>query len=233
MMRSSSLFLLCLSIGLALAVRNPYNWPEEPESLPQLRSRIAARAYREKQLSLIKAAEEPKATVTSCFGPIGCITTDDTWYDPTHRPFNPEPMNRSEINTRFILHTREKRTQDTMLYADDPSTIRNSHFNASRPTQFLVHGFIDDGTVSWMKRLTSNLLDYGDYNVIIVNWGDGSFPVGNPLYTQATVNTRVVGLEIAYMVNTMIVSCTSHTICRRFKVKYLNCSVLYKNQIPS
>ena len=38
-----------------------------------------------------------------------------------------------------------------MLYASDLDTIRYSSFNASRPTQFLVHGFIDDGTVRWMK----------------------------------------------------------------------------------
>jgi len=87
-----------------------------------------------------------------------------------------------------------------MLYADDPDTIRYSKFDPKRPTQFLVHGFIDDGTVKWMKRLTANLLDYGDYNVIIVNWGGGSMP----MYSQATANTRVVGLEIGHMVNTMI-----------------------------
>jgi len=87
-----------------------------------------------------------------------------------------------------------------MLYADDPDTIRYSKFDPTRPTQFLVHGFIDDGTVRWMKRLTANLLDHGDYNVIIVNWGGGSMP----MYSQATSNTRVVGLEIGHMVNTMI-----------------------------
>lgn len=53
----------------------------------------------------------------------------------------------------------------------------------------------------YLQRLTENLLLHGDYNVIIVNWGGGSLP----MYSQATANTRVVGLEIAYMVNTMIV----------------------------
>ena len=49
-------------------------------------------------------------------------------------------------------------------------------------------------------------MDQGDYNVITVNWGGGSLPLtGLDIYTQATANTRVVGLEIAYMVNTMIV----------------------------
>lgn len=45
-----------------------------------------------------------------------------------------------------------------MLYANDLDTIRYSTFNPSRPTQFLVHGFIDDGTVRWMKVKTVSRL---------------------------------------------------------------------------
>ena len=41
-----------------------------------------------------------------------------------NRPLNDVPFPRDRINTRFILHTRERPTQDTMLYADDPDTIR-------------------------------------------------------------------------------------------------------------
>ena len=43
-------------------------------------------------------------------------------------------------------------------------------------------------------------LSDGDYNVIRVDWGAGSLP----MYSQAVANTRVVGLEIAHLVNTMI-----------------------------
>lgn len=38
-----------------------------------------------------------------------------------------------------------------MLYANDLDTIRYSTFKPDRLTIFLVHGFIDDGTVRWMK----------------------------------------------------------------------------------
>jgi pancreatic triacylglycerol lipase len=44
--------------------------------------------------------------------------------------------------------------------------------------------------------MRSELLRHGDYNVIIVDWAGGSLP----LYTQATANTRLVGLEIAHLV---------------------------------
>ena len=48
--------------------------------------------------------------ITYCYGEIGCITIDDSWYDPLHRPINQEPLPREKINTRFILHTRERPT---------------------------------------------------------------------------------------------------------------------------
>ena len=49
--------------------------------------------------------------------------------------------------------------------------------------------------------MTANLLQYGDYNVIITHWGNGA----NVNYIQAVANTRLVGLEIALLVNTMVV----------------------------
>lgn len=44
------------------------------------------------------------------------------------------------------------------------------------------------------------LIEYGDMNVIVVDWAGGSLP----LYTQATANTRLVGLELAYFINWLI-----------------------------
>ena len=49
--------------------------------------------------------------------------------------------------------------------------------------------------------MASNLLSYGDYNVITVHWGDGAF--GG--YVISACNTRLVGLEIAFLVNTLVV----------------------------
>ena len=49
--------------------------------------------------------------ITYCYGEIGCIVVDDSWYDPVNRPINQEPLPREKINTRFILHTRQRPTQ--------------------------------------------------------------------------------------------------------------------------
>lgn len=52
-----------------------------------------------------------------------------------------------------------------------------------------------------LKTMANNLLHYGDYNVIIVHWGDGA----SGDYIQAVANTRLVGLEIALLVNRLAV----------------------------
>lgn len=44
------------------------------------------------------------------------------------------------------------------------------------------------------------LLKKGDWNVITVDWAGGSLP----LYTQATANTRLVGLELAHFLNYLV-----------------------------
>lgn len=48
------------------------------------------------------------------------------------------------------------------------------------------------------------LLKHADWNVIVVDWAGGSLP----LYTQATANTRLVGLELAYLINYLKVRAT-------------------------
>ena len=56
-----------------------------------------------------------------------------------------------------------------------------------------------------LQNLIDNLLKHGDYNVIVVHWpGGSSIP-----YTTATANTRIVGLETAHLVNTLVVSAIS------------------------
>jgi hypothetical protein len=44
--------------------------------------------------------------------------------------------------------------------------------------------------------MRNELLVHDDYNVIVVDWAGGSLP----LYTQATANTRLVGLELAHLI---------------------------------
>lgn len=57
--------------------------------------------------------------------------------------------------------------------------------------------------------MRNELLKHDDYNVIIVDWAGGSLP----LYTQATANTRLVGLEIAHLVKHLQVNGNFDFVC--------------------
>lgn len=49
--------------------------------------------------------------------------------------------------------------------------------------------------------MRDELLKAEDMNVIVVDWAGGSLP----LYTQATANTRLVGLELGYFIDHLMV----------------------------
>lgn len=58
--------------------------------------------------------------------------------------------------------------------------------------------------------MKDELIKADDMNVIVVDWAGGSLP----LYTQATANTRLVGMEIAHLIKFLMV-------CRISKIKIL------------
>ena len=116
--------------------------------------------------------------------------------------------------------------QPKFLNTSQPSTIYQSAYDGSRKTVLIVHGFIDTGFVHWVRvsgrylsrhkkifvlmshylpnflciplqELSSKLLSYHDLNVISVDWGGGSAS----MYSTSAANTRVVGLEVAHLIN--------------------------------
>lgn len=73
------------------------------------------------------------------------------------------------------------------------TVLTSAGFDPEKKTKFVIHGFIDTGFSTWVVKMSQLLAKFGDYNVFAVDWGGGSLP----LYTQATANSRVVGLELA------------------------------------
>ncbi|RXG58993.1 Pancreatic triacylglycerol lipase [Armadillidium vulgare] len=88
---------------------------------------------------------------------------------------------------------------DYRVSAYNLTSLINSPFDENKETKFVVHGFYHDGYRQWLKDVAAALLQYGDYNVLRVDWGKGSLT----LPSQALANTKVVGEEIAYFVNTL------------------------------
>nr|KAF7412973.1 hypothetical protein H0235_012824 [Vespula pensylvanica] len=138
----------------------------------------------------------PFENETRCYDELGCLNITRSWYHLMHRPLNVFPLPREVINTSFILYTNDNPTVGHVLMVAKDKSIKYSNFDPKRKTKFIIHGFIDTPLSSWVKEMRNELLKHGDYNVIVVDWAGGSLP----LYTQATANTRLVGLEIAHLI---------------------------------
>ncbi|KAK4291761.1 hypothetical protein Pmani_035433 [Petrolisthes manimaculis] len=135
-----------------------------------------------------------------CDPVLGCLQLTEDWYLPG-RPINNLPKPRDDINTQFMLHTRANPAPLEDVYISAENVIIDSTtFDPLKPIKFICHGFIDTGNLKWLKEMAEAFLEIGDYNVIRVDWGDGSLP----MYAQAAANIRVVGLEIAYLANHFI-----------------------------
>ncbi|XP_061175776.1 pancreatic lipase-related protein 2-like [Saccostrea echinata] len=133
-----------------------------------------------------------------CYDDLGCYSTGSPFWS-IHRPINFLPQTPQKINTRFFLYTRSNKAHYSQLIANHYSSITNSHFDRSKDTKIISHGFLENGFVAWMRNMKDEFLKSEDLNVILVDWGGGSaFP-----YTQATANTQVVGAEIAKLISVL------------------------------
>ncbi|KAK7861911.1 hypothetical protein R5R35_010809 [Gryllus longicercus] len=139
----------------------------------------------------------PFENETRCYDELGCLNVTREWYHLIYRPFNVFPLPREVIDTKFVLYTRRNPNEGQVMRARSDSSIRKSNFDPKKPTKFIIHGFIDTPLSTWVKEMRRELVKHGDWNVIVVDWAGGSLP----LYTQATANTRLVGLELAHFVN--------------------------------
>ncbi|XP_054764763.2 pancreatic triacylglycerol lipase-like [Lytechinus pictus] len=135
--------------------------------------------------------------LTVCYEEIGCFSSTYPFYDPPYRPVSWLPESRAEVGTHFYLNTRQNPQSPTELITSDTSTIRNSFFNPSLATKIIVHGFTQNADVQWMYDMQEAFLNYGEFNVIRVDWRQGAVD----LYGKAVANTRIVGAEISLIID--------------------------------
>ncbi|XP_078421384.1 pancreatic lipase-related protein 2-like [Cetorhinus maximus] len=140
----------------------------------------------------VKAAE-------ICYNRLGCFTDDAPWGGTKERPIKKLPWSPEAIDIRFLLWTRQNTATYQEIYDVNPSTIKNSNFDQTKITRFIVHGFIDKGEESWLTEMCKAMFKVEDVNCICVDWVRGS----RTLYDQAANNVRVVGAEIAYLIGVL------------------------------
>ncbi|KAK0181684.1 hypothetical protein PV327_003949 [Microctonus hyperodae] len=89
----------------------------------------------------------------------------------------------------FNLYTRENPFGEEQLFLNNTEVLYASHFNESRPTKFIAHGFSDTGDEAWIHDLLDAYLKHENVNVIVVGWGT----LAAEVYPNAANNTRKVG----------------------------------------
>ncbi|KAK3770280.1 hypothetical protein RRG08_029935 [Elysia crispata] len=140
---------------------------------------------------------------TVCYDHLGCFSNTGAFYS-VQRPLTLTPSAPSSIRTTFRMYTREDKTSGPQLdarYLDNAHLTNQWMFFKARPTKIIIHGFLDSPSlVTWLSNMKDELLILGDFNVIIVDWSMGN----KPPYTQATANTRVVGAQIALLVDLLM-----------------------------
>ncbi|KAK8731852.1 hypothetical protein OTU49_007300, partial [Cherax quadricarinatus] len=104
-----------------------------------------------------------------CYMDLGCFRDEGPFDYLDMLPSPPE-----EINTRFLLYTRERGEREKVIKPHNISTIFTSHFNTSRPTKLLIHGFGSSCHSVWIREMRVALLAMMDVNIICVNWHKGA-----------------------------------------------------------
>ncbi|XP_065069261.1 pancreatic lipase-related protein 3-like [Rhopilema esculentum] len=126
---------------------------------------------------------------TICYRPYGCFNNRSPW----NKIWNRLPQRPSKIGTKFVLFTRRNRKGKTMHMFN----VRASNLVIRKKTIFIIHGWKETYTsAAWMRQLKDEFLKLGDFNVITVHWVKGA----GRGYFQAAGNTRLVGAQVAYLI---------------------------------
>ncbi|XP_031762470.1 pancreatic lipase-related protein 2 [Xenopus tropicalis] len=136
-----------------------------------------------------------------CYYPLGCFSDEQPWAGTPERPLAALPWSPEEINTRFFLHTRQNPKQHQIISAQNVTGIGASAFQTNQNSTFIVHGMGHKAENNWVSDMCKAILEAEDVNCIGVDWREGS---GNiKMYVQAANNARLVGAEIAYLLQVL------------------------------
>ncbi|KAI5945994.1 Pancreatic lipase-related protein 2 [Manis javanica] len=135
-----------------------------------------------------------------CYRPLGCFSDEKPWAGILQRPLKLFPWAPKDIDTHFLLYTNENPNNFQLITPTDLATVDASNFQMNRKTRFIIHGFIDKGEESWLSDMCKKMFQVEEVNCICVDWQHGA----RTEYTQAVQNIRVVGAEIAVLIQGLL-----------------------------
>lgn len=103
-------------------------------------------------------------------------------------------------NNTYRLYTRGNPITAQILVPDNIESIRNSNYSSSKPTVFLVHGWVGSGENRMNKILTEAFLENDDVNIIVLDWSK----LANKGYTTAKAGVAAVGTALGQFINYLI-----------------------------
>ncbi|KAL0277659.1 UNVERIFIED_CONTAM: hypothetical protein PYX00_004877 [Menopon gallinae] len=136
----------------------------------------------------------PGGSILKCYGIYGCFPIDYPWVS-ARRPVSWFPEPPEKVNPKYCLYTRRNIDTCDPLNVEHPELFTSFYVPNAR-VYFIAHGFVDTGERPWIKKMTKELLERSDANVIVVDWSGGS----DPPYTQAVANIRLVGAMTAHLI---------------------------------
>lgn len=108
------------------------------------------------------------------------------------------PRSPSRQNVHFKLYSPVNPDVEHLLDARNTSAVRDSPLNPNGKVAVIIHGYTDSSMKTWVLKMVKELLTVVP-NVVTVDWEEGAR--GN--YFQAAANTRVVGAQLATLINTL------------------------------
>lgn len=111
----------------------------------------------------------------------------------------------AEKETYFYLFTRKNPVDGQKLELDNPESITNSNFDASKPIKVIIHGFMASKDSPVNKNVAAAYLANFDVNVIVVDWSEGS---NNLLYNIPVRRTKDVGKVLAKFLDQLLAANT-------------------------
>ncbi|XP_068086401.1 phospholipase A1 2 [Anabrus simplex] len=97
----------------------------------------------------------------------------------------------------FQLYTRKNPDKEHILVEGRNKTLASSHFDPSKETKFLVHGWMSSTTSDTIKNMKDAYLNKSDVNVVAVDW---SYLASSNFYWFSKTNIPTVGNQLGRLI---------------------------------
>ena len=91
---------------------------------------------------------------SQCYGELGCFSNNF----PFNNSENALPLQPEFIKTRFLLFSTVNDRFPRILDRKDGASLRRTRYNGNLKTKFIIHGFEQNGMVSWTREIARKLL---------------------------------------------------------------------------